>query len=138
MSDSWILIDTSVWILSLRKEGNPVIKERVKGLLELDVVAITPIIQLELLSGTRTKAEFERLKKRLKALHAFPIGESVWEKAALVAFDLRRKGKSVPYTDILIAAVAMLNDLILLHVDHHFQLISQEFPLKTQDLTPLA
>jgi len=45
---------------------------------------------------------------------------------------LRRRGKTIPYTDILIGAVALLYDLILLHVDSNFDLIAQEVPLRVE------
>lgn len=139
MNEQLVLIDSSVWIPVLRKDGHPLIKGKVRKLLEADLVAITPIIQLELLGGAKTENEYKRLKDRLKVLHHVPITENEWEEAAYNAFRLRRKGKSIPYTDILIATVALVHDLVLLHTDHHFELIASETPLKTESLiNPIA
>ena len=127
-----VLIDTSAWIFALRRPPHPLVKDRVDELLGENRVAIMPMISLELLGGTRSEGEFERLKSRLEALHQVSIGKREWYKAAWLAFELRRQGKTIPYTDILIATVALLYDLILLHVDSHFDLIAEEVPLRVE------
>lgn len=137
MKDRLVLIDTSVWIWALRREYHPLVKDKVEGLLAQNKVAIVPMVYLELLGGTKSEAEFRRLRSRLKALHQVPCGEREWEEAAQLAFRLRRSGKSIPYTDVLIASTAFLHDLLLLHADRHFDLIAEEIPLKTESLVPL-
>ena len=119
-----VLIDTSAWIFALRRPPHPLVRDRVDELLGENRVAIMPMISLELLGGTRSEGEFKRLKSRLESLHQVPLGKREWDKAARLAFELRRRGKTIPYTDILIGAVALFYDLILLHIDRHFDLIA--------------
>ena len=138
MTNRLVLIDTSVWILALRKAPVPSVKQRVYELLGENRVATAPIICLELLGGAGSEMEFDRLKSRLAALHQVPLGEGDWEKAARLAFTLRRRGGTFPYADILIGSLAMTNDLLLLHADRHFDLIAQEVPLSVESTVSLV
>jgi predicted nucleic acid-binding protein len=132
-----VLIDTSVWLFALKKQFHPVIKERVDLLLKNDEVAISGIIQLELLGGTKSETEYERLKSRLDALYFIEAGKSLWNQASQLAFDLRRKGVTVPSTDVFIAAIARKEHLTLLHADSHFDLIAEHSSLKVESLVSI-
>lgn len=46
-----ILINTSCWVHALRRAGNPVIRARVKALMEAGEAAWCPPIRLELWNG---------------------------------------------------------------------------------------
>ncbi len=127
-----VLIDTSAWIFALRKEYVPEIKDRVDQLLKENLVVITGIIKLEILTGTKSKSEYQRLKKRLTALDNIGTNENIWDTAFELAFNLRRKGLTIPHTDILIAACALYEDCILIHADNHFDLIAQHVGLQTE------
>jgi len=60
MGSSLVLIDTSVWILALRKSAPPEVKDEVGHLLAENMVAIVPMIRLELLGGTKSLDEFNQ------------------------------------------------------------------------------
>jgi predicted nucleic acid-binding protein len=62
------LIDTSAWILALRKECPTFTREEVDHLIAENRAATAGIIALELLSGTRTEREYRELKEDLEAL----------------------------------------------------------------------
>ena len=134
MSADLVLIDTSVWILALRKSPAPAVKDEVSRLLGENRVAIAPMIRLELLGGTRSVIEFDRLKGRLSALHELPADEANWELATRLSFDLRQKGKVIPYTDVLIAAAAMAGGCLLLHADRHFDMVAESTDLNARSL----
>ena len=134
MSADLVLIDTSVWILALRKPPAPAVRDEVSRLLAENRVAIAPMIRLELLGGTRSVSEFDRLKGRLSALHELPADEANWELATRLSFDLRQKGKVIPYTDVLIAAAAMAGGCLLLHADRHFDMVAESTDLNARSL----
>jgi len=134
MLNSIVLIDTSVWILALRKSPAPVVRDEVDHLLAENRVAIVPMIRLELLGGTKSLDEFSRLKSRLDALQQIPASEANWEAAVQLSFKLRQQGKVVPYTDILIGSAAMVNNCMLLHADRHFDLMAEDTDLKVRSL----
>jgi len=130
MPDNSFLIDTSAWIFALRKDFVPAIKDRVSHLLGEHIVLTSGMIKLEILGGAKTEKEFQRLKARLDALDTVETNTSLWEKAYALAFKLRRKGITVPYTDILIAACALKTGSTLVHADAHFDLMANHIGLK--------
>ena len=130
MQSSLYLLDTSVWLDVLPPGGtNPNLRDRVDALLNADRVATTEMVKLELLGGARTEQEWDRLKDYLSALHQLPLEQETWQEAAQMGFQLRRRGVTVPSTDLLIGAVAVKSDAVLLHRDRHFDLMSQHLPL---------
>ena len=138
MSNNLVLIDTSVWILALRKSPPPAVKDEVDHLLAENRVAIFPMIRLELLGGTKSLNEFNRLKSRLDALHQIPANEASWEAAAQLSFRLRLQGKVIPYTDILIGSAAIMANCLLLHVDRHFDLMAEDTALKVRSFVSVV
>jgi hypothetical protein len=132
VKDSFVLVDTSAWLLALRKKYLPSIRERIDALLGENRVATAGIIKLELLGGTKTESEFYRLKSRLDALFMIETDDSVWERASRLAFELRRQGITVPYTDILIASSALKLEATILHVDYHFDVMAKHAEIKVE------
>ena len=138
MNNNLVIIDTSIWILALRKSPLPPVKDEVEHLLVETRVAIVPMIRLELLGGTKSPDEFDRLKSRLDALHQIPTDEITWERAARFSFELRQQGKVIPYTDLLIGSAAILANALLLHADRHFDLMTKGTDLKVRSLVSLV
>ena len=132
MPNDPVLVDTSAWIFALRKDFLPEIKDRVALLLGENLVITTGIIRLELLGVTRSEAEYDRLKEHLSGLESIESDESLWDMACEIGFKLRRKGITVPYTDILISACALSNGCMVLHADDHFDLMAKYIGLKCE------
>ena len=132
MLNELFLVDTSAWILALRKDFAPVVKDRIEFLLKENSIATTGMVKLELLGGTKTEEEFYRLKARLDALYTVECSSPLWEKAYSLAFKLRRKGITVPYTDILIASCALKIEATIVHVDAQFDLMEKTAELKVE------
>ncbi len=136
MSNNTFLVDTSAWILALRKDFSPEVKERIDHLLKENTVITTGMVKLEILGGTKTESEFRRLKRRLDALDSVDLDTSLWEESYDLAFKLRRKGIAVPYTDILIASCALKIGSTFVHVDAHFDLMAGHISLKVESFVP--
>ena len=132
-----VLIDTSAWLFALKKDFHPAIKRRIEDLLLESDVAINGMIELELLGGARSEKEYQRLKSRLEALYYVEANRSLWYLASKLAFNLKRKGMSIPYPDIFIAASALKEGAILIHADSHFDLIAERTYLKVESLLTL-
>lgn len=132
-----VLIDTSAWLFALRKNFHPVIKARIEKLLVESDVAINGMIELELLGGTKSEKEYDRLKRRLEGLYYIEAHRSLWEASSRLAFDLKRKGLNLPYTDIFIAASALKEKAILIHADSHFDHISKYTDLEVESFVSL-
>lgn len=130
------LVDTSIWIFALCRGSSPGVLNRLDDLRRRDLVATCGLIKLELLGGTRSDAEFTRLRSRLGGLRQLDLVELDWTDAARLAFDLSRAGITVPLTDALLATLAIRTDLTLLHADNEFDRISQHSRLRSEDLAP--
>jgi hypothetical protein len=128
MSDK-VLIDTSVWINFLNKKDSPVSKS-VKELLRAELSCYTDIIELELIRGAKSKREIEIINKLLDVITYYGIKKEYYRRAGEMGYSLARKGHSIGIVDLLIAQVAIENDLFLFSLDNHFKLIAKEFPLK--------
>lgn len=132
MPNERFLVDTSFWVFALGKNSIPRIRDRIDGLLREDAVVTTGVIKLEILSGAKTEKEYTRLKNRLDALESLETDESLWQAACKHGFTLRRKGMTIPSTDILIATCAVRAGMILLHADAHFDLMVKPLNLRSE------
>jgi predicted nucleic acid-binding protein len=132
MPNERFLVDTSVWIFALRKDPVPDIKNRIDSLLKEDTVLTTGMIKLEILAGARAEKEYRRLKSRFDALDSIETGDDLWRNACEHGFKLRRKGLTIPSTDVLIATCALQAGAILLHADAHFDLMENPLGLRSE------
>ncbi|MDI6711394.1 MAG: PIN domain nuclease [Bacillota bacterium] len=122
------LVDTSVWILGLRRDGPAAVREWLRDALRKEAVVIAPVIMLELLVGAPSEERYRALREELRALPQLEIDGRVWDKASWMAFMLRRRGVTVPTMDTLIAALALVNGCLLVHRDHHYEMAREVFP----------
>ncbi len=107
-------------------------------MLKNNPVVTTGIINLEIISGARTKKEFQRLKDRFNALDLIESDESIWQKACELGFNLRRKGVTVPHTDILSAACALQSGSIIVHADAHFDMMAKHAVIKVESFVQIV
>ena len=138
MPNNLFLVDTSAWLFALRKEFILEVKDRIDHLLKENAIIITGIVKLEILGGTKTQNEFQRLKTRLDALDMVETDTALWEEAYRLSFELRRKGITVPYTDILIAACALRTESTVVHADAHFDLMANHVSLKVESFVQIV
>ena len=138
MPNNLFLVDTSAWLFALRKDFIPEVKDRIDYLLKENAIITTGIIKLELLGGTKTQNEFQRLKTRLDSLDMVETDTALWEEAYQISFELRRKGITVPYTDILIAACALISESTVVHADAHFDLMTKHIGLNVESFVKIV
>jgi len=124
------LIDSSAWIEYYRKEGNKDYKAVISNAIQNNEAAVNGIIQLEILVFTKTQSEYNDILSDFSAFHNLELNDTVFQKASEIGFNLRRKGITIPASDLIIAASAMDNDCQLLHLDKHFTFIAEFYPLK--------
>ena len=138
MPNNLFLVDTSAWLFALRKDFMPEVKDRIDHLLKENAIITTGIVKLEILGGTKTQKEFQRLKTRLDALDIVETDTALWEEAYKLSFEFRRKGITVPYTDILIAACALRTESTIVHADAHFDLMANHISLKVESFVQIV
>ena len=132
------LFDTSAWIQALRRDYDPAVKSLLEDGLDEGRLVISPVIKVELLAGTRSEADFKRLKSRLDAIPEIPLGQNAWETIQELAHRLRRNGLEIPIIDTIILAGAKISGARLYHLDRHFELAKKHARVETRDLTAAA
>lgn len=118
-----VLIDTSSWIEALRVDGNPEVRERVRLVLEEGEVVFCGLVLLELWNGARGSREKKQLKQLELEIPVLPIDEEVWQLSYEFAKKCRKKGHTVPTSDLLISACSCHHQVELEHCDSHFETI---------------
>jgi predicted nucleic acid-binding protein len=131
-----VLPDTSVWILFFRKSADPSVKKLLIQALTEGRVHLSPLVLAELIQGARSDREAGLLKTNLLALPAAPGGADVWLRAGELGQKLRRKGQTVPLTDLAIAASAETGGLELWHADRHFEAIASVSKVRLRAFYP--
>jgi len=110
-----VLVDSSAWIDFFRGRAEAV--RRIDGLLAEDRVATTPIIAAEVVSGARTRATFDDLASRFRALSTLPEPRDAWPRVAMLRFSLARQGCQAHLIDLIIALSA---------ADAHHRLLTRD------------
>jgi predicted nucleic acid-binding protein len=128
-----LLIDTSIWIEVFRDKSK--IKAAKLNTIIADRSYYLPIFtKMELLQGCKNEIEWSKLSLYLENQSYFePDYNSIWENAARLYFELRRKGITIRSNiDCAIAIIAIENNFILYHVDRDFEMIAKHTVLKQQ------
>ena len=122
MRPTGVVIDTSVWIEFLRGTDAGRSAE-VARLVRGGRAVLCGVVEAELLAGVRSDAEREVLADALSGPEYAEVDRSTWRRAGELAAVLRRHGKTVPMSDLILAAVALAGDFAVFSIDNHFRLI---------------
>jgi len=118
-----VLVDSSVWIEAARRDGSLAVKCGLEGLLEEFKAALCGVVWLEVLGGARV-AERARMQSYLLVLPRLETEEQTWNRAAVAAAQLRDCGLTVPWSDVLVATVALTHRVRVYAHDRHFNLMA--------------
>ena len=125
-----ILIDTSVWSMVLRRPTTEEIKLRVTSLLEEEEVLMMGLIRQEILSGIKSRKQFNQLKEYLRAFPDLELKEEIHELAAEYFSKCRKKGIQGSHIDFLICAVAVYFKSHIYTLDKDFIQYQKVLPIK--------
>ena len=124
-----VLVDTSVWIEASRRDGDLACKVGLENLLEEYEAAWCSPVKLEFMGGAR-KQDRKKLAFWFECIPYRSIEEKHWEAAMRLGWDLRDKGLTIPWNDILIATLAIDLDYRVYARDKHFDTMSKEVGLR--------
>ena len=122
MKSKGILPDTCAWIDYFRPGETP-LGERLEKALADEVVYVCGPVLYELVQGTKSDEERASLTHAMAALPFLEMTEKLWIQAGKLSAVLRKEGKTLPFSDILIAAITLEHDLVVLTADEHFRVI---------------
>ena len=128
-----ILVDTSAWIEFLRGTGSAVCDE-VDRLLAEDI-AICDAIRMEILAGAKDEAHLQQVRGLLARATVLPTGTADYESAAALYRACRRRGETVRMlVDCLIAAIAIRENVTVLHADTDFDALARHTALQIHNM----
>ena len=126
-----ILIDTSILIGYFKgMKDKPF--DMFDNLIDQDIpIGICNQIYQEVLQGAKNEKEFYTLKEYLDTMYIYDLryGKKSYENAAWLYFKCRKAGITPRSTiDLIIAQIAIDNNLLLFHNDKDFIQIAQVIP----------
>ncbi len=119
-----VLVDSSVWIEAARRDGRLDVKVGLEGLLESCEAQWCSPVRLEVLGGAR-QSERRRLGEYFSVIPYRSCTEKDSERAIVLAWRIRDCGLTIPWLDVLIAAIALRDDVRLYAVDAHFEKVAE-------------
>lgn len=115
-----VIADTSVWIPFFNQPGSPE-KREIDALIDADRLVLVGVVLTELIQGCRTTREANMIVSKLTGLCFLETSFSNWRRAGELSFLLRRKGITLPLSDLLIAALALEHRCQVYSLDPHFE-----------------
>ncbi len=128
-----IIIDTCVWSLALRRnelQKSEYVEELKELIKEVRAQLIGPVRQ-ELLSGIKSKKQFNLLKSHLEAFDDLALEREDYELAAEYFNTARNKGVQGSNTDFLICAISTRRKMSVITTDKDFTNYQSILPIKT-------
>jgi predicted nucleic acid-binding protein len=132
-----LLVDTSVWIETLRRPARLTLAE--VGDFD-EIVTCLPVVQ-EVLQGFRDEQAFRKAREAMLALPIVesPLGAALFAEAVGLYRAARRAGFTPRSSvDCLIAACALRHGLTVVHVDRDYTALARIAPLSQRALRPSA
>jgi len=115
-----IIVDTCVCIEFFRKPESD-LTVYLKCQLRERRVTMVGIVLAEILQGIKVQKEARLVKESLKKLPYLEMTRDIWEKAGEISASLRRKGITIPLSDLIISALAISVDYEVFTIDPHFK-----------------
>ena len=116
--NSGILADTSVWIEFFKQRSGT--GDALEALILENSVWTCGVVLFELVQGVKSDAEKTQILTTISHLKYAEMSRSLWQKAGDLSSALRKKGLTIPLSDIFIAAIAIEHNLAVFTLDGHF------------------
>ncbi|MBW1714614.1 MAG: PIN domain-containing protein [Deltaproteobacteria bacterium] len=117
-----VLVDTSIWIEYFNKPDSRA-GESLENLLREGRVFCAGVVLAELLQGAKIEREFKLILESMTALPFLETTLNTWIEAGRISFSLRKKGITIPVTDIILASLALESHCLVFTLDPHFNKI---------------
>jgi predicted nucleic acid-binding protein len=118
-----ILVDSSV-VIDFTRGKEP----KLQVLFSVLNLAVCGIVRAEVLAGSRSVTDRNKLITILNGLVQVPIPEPLWDTVGRNLEDLRTNGVTVPFADVVLATLAIENKAELWTRDAHFQMVRTILP----------
>lgn len=113
-----ILVDSSIYITLLRAGVD--VRQRLIDHLRAGRLYNCGVVRAEVLRGMRSPAKRDGMEAFFDIIPEVPTDARLWHYVAHLGWDLGRRGKWPPVTDLAIAACALRIGARLISPDAHF------------------
>ncbi len=117
---SLILVDTSLWVCALRRNGFDVERTEVFSLIREGTAAWCDVVRLELWRGVSSDYDRKMLTKLAEQVPCLPIDATTWKLACELANVGRANGQQFPSSALVIFSCSHQHRVVLRHRDKHF------------------
>ncbi|MBC8348886.1 MAG: PIN domain-containing protein [Verrucomicrobia bacterium] len=127
-----VIVDSDVWSEVFRSRAGKASKyfDKLAKLIEDEDVVLLGAIRQEVLSGIKSKEQFDSLKKVLRSFPDVSLPEAIYEMAASFYNICRSNGVPGSYADFLICACSVFYKLEILSNDREYIHYSKHIPIK--------
>ncbi len=115
-----VIADTSVWI-EYFKGGHEPARRALRDLIRAAQAVLVGVVLAELLQGCRSAKEADTILSKLAGLRFLETTFSTWKGAGELSASLRRKGITLPLSDVIIAVLALEHRCAVFTLDPHFE-----------------
>ncbi|HEY5523559.1 MAG TPA: PIN domain-containing protein [Desulfuromonadaceae bacterium] len=122
MPPSRILPDTCAWIDFFRGRQTPLAEALGDSLMRVEVVTCG-VVLYELLQGIKNQSEEVLVQNAFQALSHLEMTRELWISAGRLSAELRGSGLTLPFSDIVIATIALDSGSAILTIDRHFEAV---------------
>ena len=126
-----VIIDTSVWIDYFHGALSPALKDVVMDLILSRQAAITDVIRHELLVGTTSEREYEKMEGRLSPLLEFQMQTVFSQELNRFGFELNRMRLLGGYADVTIAFLGKKFEAPIFSFDRYFKKLAAKKVIST-------
>jgi hypothetical protein len=109
-----------VWVDYLRKPSES-LRGEINGYIDDERLSTCGVVIAELLQGALNEDDFSELTNNLRGLHCLEADPSIYIEAGRLSYELIKKGRTIPLTDVLIAVLAIRHGQTLWTRDVHFK-----------------
>ena len=125
-----VLVDTPIWSNLFRRSAPAgVAVDRLRDLISHGEAELIGPVRQEVLSGVRSRSQFDRLRRSIQPFSDFPLVRDDFELAAEFYNKCRSAGVQGSNTDFLICAVASRNHMPIFTMDKDFLIFSRHLPI---------
>ena len=114
-----LLVDSSAYIDLMRAGGDP--RQRLLPFLREGVLYNCGVVRAEVLRGMKSPKARDGMEAFFDIIPEVPSDARLWHYVAHLGWELGRKGKWPPVTDLVIAASALRVGARLVSLDAHFE-----------------
>lgn len=122
MAPDRILPDTCAWIDFFRGRQTPLAEALGDSLMRVEVVTCG-VVLYELIQGIKAQSEEVLVQNAFQALLHLEMTRELWISAGRLSAQLRSSGHTLPFSDIVIASIALDSGSAILTIDRHFEAV---------------